>query len=322
MDIVQELNNAIHRDRITWTNSRTHRTHLTDTLLSTLWGDPAMEEETSDTRPHFSPVTTEVFLRENNVDLIVRAHEAATHGAVFLHNRRVLTLFSSSNYERDFNFGSMALFRYAPPSLVASALPDIIPDTTEEHSMHTTSLTSHSFPAVPPGYSQAFSMHTQSSHPPVSPSHLPPLAAATRWFLPMCSPAYVGSTARIYTTLSNFAAERTRSTEFSPIAESAEQATCYTPVAKELYKSILSPIALLPLLHPSYTQNSPTALTHTQCTQEDMNGLAAALPDPLAHILLPAPQLTAHFLLLEPRTRPPTTTPYEDYRDALPPLNT
>ena len=80
------------------------------------------------------------------------------HGAVFLHNNPVLTMFSSSNYERELNFCSLALFRYAPPILVASTLPVIIADTTEEHSLYTTSLISQSFPAVLQRLAQVLSL--------------------------------------------------------------------------------------------------------------------------------------------------------------------
>ena len=133
MDFIQGLNNAIHPHGITGMSRHTHRTHLIYTILSTLWCNSQIEEDTTGTRLHFSPLTTEVFLPENYFYFIVYPHKSLRYGAVFLHNHRVITVFSSSNYERELNFCSLALFRYAPPILVASTLLDIIVDTTEDH---------------------------------------------------------------------------------------------------------------------------------------------------------------------------------------------
>ena len=143
-----------------------------------------MEKETSETRLHFSPLTTEVFLPDIYVYIIVHAHKAATHGAVFLHNNPVLTMFSSSNYQKELNFCSMALFYFAPPTLVASGLPDIIVDTTDEYIKSTAYITaSQSFSAVVRRLAQVLSLRP------------PPISAPVSYpffFLPSLQP-YAGS---------------------------------------------------------------------------------------------------------------------------------
>ena len=68
-----------------------------------LWSDPKDEEgcEISIRRNgyQFGPDYTRRFLKENNLQLLIRSHEVKEQGYEWTHNKNVLTIFSSSKYE-------------------------------------------------------------------------------------------------------------------------------------------------------------------------------------------------------------------------------
>ncbi len=76
-----------------------------DSMRAMLWGDPTpldepgfMSNTARDTGLMFGPDVTEAFLEKNELEMVIRSHQAFFQGFKYHHNGRVLTVFSASGY--------------------------------------------------------------------------------------------------------------------------------------------------------------------------------------------------------------------------------
>ncbi|XP_062400187.1 serine/threonine-protein phosphatase with EF-hands 2 [Sardina pilchardus] len=111
-------------------------------ILDLLWSDPMSQDgcfpnELRGGGCYWGPNVTEEFLNRHNLQLIIRSHECKQEGYEFCHNRKVLTLFSASNYyEVGSNRG--AYIRLGPdlvPYLIQYQASDMIRELTLKQSV-------------------------------------------------------------------------------------------------------------------------------------------------------------------------------------------
>src|SRR3989338_6136530 len=66
---------------------------------------------------YFGPDVTSDFLIRNNMQLVIRSHELVSEGYASLHNHKLITIFSASNYcGKNINFGAILNFRFSTSS--------------------------------------------------------------------------------------------------------------------------------------------------------------------------------------------------------------
>ena len=99
---------------------------LVDDLL---WSDPVDDDieyipSTRGVGLAFGPKATEQFLETLHFNLIIRAHQPAMAGVEYKHHSKVITVFSSSNYN---DFGNVCGYLTVSPGLDAKVLDPIHP---------------------------------------------------------------------------------------------------------------------------------------------------------------------------------------------------
>ena len=89
------------------------KTQLEQWMYQVLWSDPREAGEARGRGTPFYPADTEAFLLKNNLSLLIRSHQLPVNqrGFSFHHKRKLLTVFSASNYcGTSQNFGAVAIF--------------------------------------------------------------------------------------------------------------------------------------------------------------------------------------------------------------------
>ncbi|EAY16002.1 Ser/Thr protein phosphatase, putative [Trichomonas vaginalis G3] len=77
---------------------------ITGALNDLLWADPSLDsagftDSERNAGHRFGSAATDKFCHQNNVKLIIRAHQMMMDGCKYCHNDKVLTIFSAPNYE-------------------------------------------------------------------------------------------------------------------------------------------------------------------------------------------------------------------------------
>jgi len=88
----------------------------TGLMSDMLWADPQVANGRGTSKrgvgQSFGPNITEQFLRENNLELVIRSHEVKPKGYQIEHNGQLVTLFSAPNYcDQVGNMGAYAIIR-------------------------------------------------------------------------------------------------------------------------------------------------------------------------------------------------------------------
>ncbi|KAI0222121.1 Serine/threonine-protein phosphatase with EF-hands pef-1 [Lamellibrachia satsuma] len=106
-------------------------------LLDILWSDPKVQFGCTPNTfrgggVNWGPDTTEAFMEKNKIKLIIRSHECKPDGFEFMHNDKVLTLFSASNYyEVGSNKGAYAQLLPMPKELKPHIIQYIFVESTD-----------------------------------------------------------------------------------------------------------------------------------------------------------------------------------------------
>ncbi|CAM2720074.1 unnamed protein product [Rotaria socialis] len=84
-----------------------------------LWSDPdpkglngSRKNDSRNIGCFFGSDITDQFLEKNNFSMLIRSHQIKENGYEFAHHRKVITVFSASNYERGFNSGAILRWSY------------------------------------------------------------------------------------------------------------------------------------------------------------------------------------------------------------------
>lgn len=110
-------------------------------VVNAVWSDPGMENGCIKNQQRgggcvWGPDITEEFLKRYDFDMIVRSHECCQEGHRWSHNKKVLTVFSSSNYYAPgSNRGSYVVFRYRELDRPKIMTFDSDPHTEVAHSV-------------------------------------------------------------------------------------------------------------------------------------------------------------------------------------------
>ncbi len=110
---MREIEGIKHRGQPK-SNSKNPELQLMEDIL---WSDPkpgivGRHKSSRGAGTWFGPDVTKSFLLKNSLDLLIRSHELVDEGYQFLHENRVLTVFSASNYcGRSNNKGAYAVFK-------------------------------------------------------------------------------------------------------------------------------------------------------------------------------------------------------------------
>ena len=83
-------------------------------VLDLFWSDPdpnngsgCRKNNARNMACFFGADITEKFLRRNKFSMLIRSHQVKENGYAFAHNRKVLTVFSASNYCGGSNSGAI-----------------------------------------------------------------------------------------------------------------------------------------------------------------------------------------------------------------------
>eukprot|EP00038_Savillea_parva_P017504 m.20523 g.20523 ORF g.20523 m.20523 type:complete len:686 (-) comp3800_c0_seq1:281-2338(-) len=111
----------------------------TSNVINAVWSDPGplngcIRNSQRGGGCVWGPDVTDAFLAKYDFRMIVRAHECCQEGHRWTHNRKVLTIFSASNYyARGSNLGAYAVFKYGQLDEPCVSTYDADPGAEEAH---------------------------------------------------------------------------------------------------------------------------------------------------------------------------------------------